>query len=259
MSRSQHPFVLSGLVIATMLAIAPTNLLAETTSLTGKDPNPQTSTKIVPLPTTTTSGAAKTTATDVIVKSVIPSKSKDESPITPASTTTGAKPTASPGTTTTGAKPADGNSPAPKPPATAVSTSSPPAIEAVVSLVLNLKERRVYVRRGDKVIAKYPVAIGKKGWETPVGEWQVMEKVTNPGWTSFKDNTVLKPGKDNPLGERWIGFWTDGKDMIGFHGTPNVKSIGTAASHGCVRMHNRDVKAMFTLVKVGTVVTVVEK
>jgi lipoprotein-anchoring transpeptidase ErfK/SrfK len=126
-----------------------------------------------------------------------------------------------------------------------------------VSLVLNLKEKHVYVYKGDKVLTKYPVAIGKKGWETPQGEWQVMEKVVNPGWTSFKDGSVMKPGKDNPLGERWIGFWTDGKDVIGFHGTANIKSIGTAASHGCVRMHNRDVKALFPLVKVGTTVKVV--
>ena len=93
MSRSQYPFLLkSGLVMATMLAIVPTSLHAETTSLTGKDLNPQTSTKIAPVPTTTTSGAVKTTATDEIVKSVIPSKSKDKSPIVPVSTTTGINP-----------------------------------------------------------------------------------------------------------------------------------------------------------------------
>jgi lipoprotein-anchoring transpeptidase ErfK/SrfK len=60
------------------------------------------------------------------------------------------------------------------------------------------------------------------------------------------------------LGERWIGFWTDGQDTIGFHGTPNVKSIGTAASHGCVRMYNQDVRVLFDLVKVGTPVQVIK-
>jgi lipoprotein-anchoring transpeptidase ErfK/SrfK len=138
------------------------------------------------------------------------------------------------------------------------STSQTPVID-VVNLVLKLNEKKVYVYKGDKLITKYPVAIGKKGWETPTGEWQVMEKVTNPGWTSFKDGKVIKPGSQSPLGQRWIGFWTDGKDMIGFHGTPDVKSIGTAASHGCVRMLNKDVKALFPLVKVGTTVKVVEE
>ena len=265
MSRSQHSFVLnSGLVIATLLAIVPTSLHAETISVSGKNLIAQTSTKASPIPDTT-STPIKAIGSDTTIKSVVSPQSKDGLPIVTNTPKTGSNLTTenSAKTATSGVKPATGNTPTatPKPPTTAVSTSSPNPIEAVVTLVLNLRERQVYVRQGDKVIAKYPVAIGKKGWETPVGEWQVMEKVTNPGWTSFKDGgkTVLKPGKNNPLGERWIGFWTDGKDMIGFHGTPNIKSIGTAASHGCVRMHNRDVKAMFQLVRVGTVVTVVDK
>jgi lipoprotein-anchoring transpeptidase ErfK/SrfK len=141
----------------------------------------------------------------------------------------------------------------------AIVASSQQPVESVVSLLLKLNEKRVYVYKGDKIIANYPVAIGKKNWETPVGEWQVMETLTNPAWTSFKNGSVIAPGPKNPLGERWIGFWTDGKDTIGFHGTPDVKSIGTAASHGCVRMHNRDVKALFPLVKVGTTVKVVNE
>ena len=129
----------------------------------------------------------------------------------------------------------------------------------MVTLLIKLKEKKVYVYKGDKLVTKYPVAIGKKGWETPTGEWQVMEKIKNPAWTSFKTGEVFAPGTENPLGARWIGFWTDGEDVIGFHGTANVKSIGTAASHGCVRMRNRDVKALFPLVKVGTTVKVVDE
>lgn len=155
---------------------------------------------------------------------------------------------------TTPANPPEGS----KQPNGNITQPQTPVTDAV-NLVLNLKQRRVYVYKGDKVIAKYPVAIGKKGWETPVGEWQVMEKVKNPGWTNFKTGEVMKPGKENPLGVRWIGFWTDGEDVIGFHGTPNIKSIGTAASHGCVRMYNRDVRALYPLVKVGTTVKVVAK
>ncbi len=125
-----------------------------------------------------------------------------------------------------------------------------------VHLLLKVGERKVYVYRGEKLIRTYPVAVGKKGWETPVGNWNVMLLQKNPGWTNFKTGEVLPPGPDNPLGERWIGFWTDGKDEIGFHGTTNLGSIGKAASHGCVRMSNKDVKILFKLVKVGTVVRV---
>ena len=266
-----------------MLAIVPTSLHAETTTVVGQDPAPQTTpsptaakvtgsrqpetqskpgTEVAPAPATTATGS---NATPTAKSGATPAPTaKSGTPLAPATTTTGVTtPTAKPGTTpapattATGTKPATGSNVTPqKQPASAVSTNSPPVMDTV-NLVLNLKEKQVYVYKGDKVLSKYPVAIGKKGWETPTGEWYVMEKVVNPGWTSFKDGSVLKPGKDNPLGERWIGFWTDGKDVIGFHGTPNIKSIGTAASHGCVRMYNKDVKALFPLVKVGTTVKVV--
>jgi lipoprotein-anchoring transpeptidase ErfK/SrfK len=275
-----------------MLAIVPTSLIAEITPAQGQDPSPQTATPNSSKGTSTEQSGAQSkagvpatpaTGTTPTAKSGTPaapattatgtkpatesaaSTAKPGTPLAPATATTSTKPasgtapTAKPGTaavTATGSSPTTGNGIDSKAPASAVSTNSPPVMETV-SLVLNLKEKHVYVYKGDKVLTKYPVAIGKKGWETPLGEWQVMEKVVNPGWTSFKDGSVIKPGKNNPLGERWIGFWTDGKDVIGFHGTPNVKSIGTAASHGCVRMLNRDVKALFPLVKVGTTVKVV--
>lgn len=273
MSRSSNSFLIrSGLVIATMLAIVPTSVRAETTTVRGQDAAPQTSTTVTPQ-TTPSPSAAKGTGGS---QSETQSKPETETAPVPAPTATGSKapptaksgtnptttPTAksgtplAPATTATGTKPAAGTNGTPQKPASTVSTNSPPVMDTV-NLVLNLKEKQVYVYKGDKILTKYPVAIGKKGWETPTGEWYVMEKVVNPGWTSFKDGSVMRPGKDNPLGERWIGFWTDGKDVIGFHGTPNVKSIGTAASHGCVRMHNKDVKALFPLVKVGTTVKVV--
>lgn len=125
-----------------------------------------------------------------------------------------------------------------------------------IHLLLKVGERKVHVYRGEKLIHTYPVAVGKKGWETPTGNWTVMIMQKNPGWTSFKTGEVTPPGPDNPLGERWIGFWTDGKDEIGFHGTTNLASIGKAASHGCVRMSNKDVKVLYKLVRVGTVVRV---
>lgn len=123
-------------------------------------------------------------------------------------------------------------------------------------LVLKLQERRVYLYQGDEVLISYPVAIGKKGWETPTGNFQIIQKVRQPSWQHPWNGTIFPPGPENPLGERWIGFWTDGKNYIGFHGTPGENLIGQAVSHGCVRMRNRDVKTLFELVKMGTPVIV---
>ena len=163
--------------------------------------------------------------------------------------------------TTTPNQPATGTSytPAATPTTKPAAANTQTPVDNAITLLLKLKEKRVYVYRGDKLLNKYPVAIGKKGRETPTGEWQVMEKIKNPGWTSFRTGEYFAPGRENPLGSRWIGFWTDGKDTIGFHGTPNVKSIGKAVSNGCVRMYNRHVKALFPLVKVGTTVKVVDE
>jgi L,D-transpeptidase ErfK/SrfK len=127
----------------------------------------------------------------------------------------------------------------------------------VVKLVLKRSERRVYVYEGEKVVSSYRVAVGKAGWETPLGTFKVLSMEENPIFKSFKSGRIIEPGPDNPLGVRWIGIWTDGKTQLGFHGTNEPELIGQAVSHGCIRMHNKDVTKLYGQVKEGTVVTVV--
>lgn len=123
-------------------------------------------------------------------------------------------------------------------------------------LVVRLSQRRVYLYKQDQVVASYPIAIGKPGWETPVGEYRVFNMEKNPIFKSFKSGRIIKPGPDNPLGVRWIGIWTDGKTQLGFHGTNEPELIGHAVSHGCIRMLNKDVTALFDQVAIGTPVRV---
>ena len=110
------------------------------------------------------------------------------------------------------------------------------------------------------------------GWETPVGSFRVLEKTINPVWEHPQKGTHTPSGPANPLGSRWIGFhqdcqgrrgW-DGEQMLdikgcvvtGFHGTPYSWTVGQALSHGCVRLHDEDVREVFELVSLGTPVTV---
>lgn len=130
----------------------------------------------------------------------------------------------------------------------------PEALET--RLVLKLGEHKVYVYQGSSLKASYPVAVGREGWETPTGQFKVTSMVKNPGWTNPFTGEVMTSGSDNPLGERWIQFWTDGENAIGFHGTPSRESVGRSASHGCVRMYNEDVRELYALVQLGTPVTV---
>jgi L,D-transpeptidase ErfK/SrfK len=127
----------------------------------------------------------------------------------------------------------------------------------MVKLVLKRSERRVYVYEGEKVVSSYRVAVGKAGWETPLGTFKVLSMEENPIFKSFKSGRIIEPGPDNPLGVRWIGIWTNGKTQLGFHGTNEPELIGQAVSHGCIRMHNKDVTKLYNQVKEGTVVTVV--
>ncbi len=123
-------------------------------------------------------------------------------------------------------------------------------------LVLRLSERMVYVYQSNSLKVSYPVAVGREGWATPTGQFKVTSMVKNPGWTNPFTGEVMTFGPDSPLGERWIQFWTDGENAIGFHGTPSRDSVGRAASHGCVRMYNEDVRELYDLVLLGTPVTV---
>lgn len=132
-------------------------------------------------------------------------------------------------------------------------------------LELSLSKRRVSLFEGTKVVKSFPVAVGKPGWETPVGNHTIQTKYVNPPWVHWDGGDVI-PGGDpyNPLGTRWIGFWSgkarSGSDGVaGFHGTTQKAraSIGSAASHGCVRMYKEDIEALFDLVEIGMTVDVV--
>ena len=127
-----------------------------------------------------------------------------------------------------------------------------------IRLKISLSRRQVTLYRENTPIKSYPIAVGRKGWETPTGNFEVTQMIQNPKWINPITGKAI-PGGDpeNPLGRYWIGFWTNGRDWIGFHGTPNPESVGRPASHGCIRMYNKDVEELFSQVSVGTPVTVV--
>ncbi len=123
-------------------------------------------------------------------------------------------------------------------------------------LVVDLSDRRVYVYRIGEVIASYPTGIGKKGWETPTGSFQVFHMQHDPVWRHPITGKVFPPGADSPLGDRWIGFMSDRDGEIGFHGTPDDSLVGNPVSHGCLRMRNPDVRMLYKQIKIGTSVEV---
>ncbi|MCE1248175.1 MAG: L,D-transpeptidase family protein [Firmicutes bacterium] len=109
-----------------------------------------------------------------------------------------------------------------------------------------------------KVLKRYSIACGSPAYPTPTGDYFITDKQYNPAWYPpnspwAKDSKPIPPGPGNPLGTRWIGL---NANVVGIHGTSSPWSIGSAASHGCVRMYIPDVEELFELVDVGTPVSI---
>lgn len=132
------------------------------------------------------------------------------------------------------------------------------AITQPIRLEVRLRQRQVFVFEGDRIKKSYPIAIGKPGWETPTGTFKIVEMQRHPTWIHpFTGKVVPPTDPEIPITEAAIVFTTSTKGgVIGFHGTPNRDSIGTAASHGCVRMYNEHIRELYGLVALGTPVIV---
>ncbi|HEX2924971.1 MAG TPA: L,D-transpeptidase family protein [Ruminiclostridium sp.] len=106
-------------------------------------------------------------------------------------------------------------------------------------ILVHIDEKTLYLFENEKCIKKYPIASGKPGWPSPIGEWKIVEKSQ---W-----------GKG--FGGRWLGLnvrWGN----YGIHGTQDEASIGRPASHGCIRMYNKDIKELYDIVPMGTAVVI---
>lgn len=118
-------------------------------------------------------------------------------------------------------------------------------------VLVSLVDRQLAVIQDGEVIATFQVAVGADVTPSPAGEFKVVNRLENP--TYYHPGIVIPAGKDNPLGTRWLGLSQKG---YGIHGTNAPRSIGQPASHGCIRLRNRDVEKLFTMVNVGDTVKI---
>lgn len=133
---------------------------------------------------------------------------------------------------------------------------NPDPIAAQTRLVVHLGDRKVTLYQQDQETISYPIAVGRTGWETPIGSFRVISMQKDPIWRHPFTGELVFSGASNPLGSRWIGFWSDGVHEIGFHGTNQEDLIGQAVSHGCIRMRDADAQALYGQVAIGTLVEV---
>lgn len=106
-----------------------------------------------------------------------------------------------------------------------------------------------------KLARTFTVAVGQEGLETPEGLYEIQAMEENPiwhvpesDWAGDLAGQTIPPGPENPIKARWMAIF----EGAGIHGTEDVASLGSAASHGCVRMAIADVEALYEQVEVGT-------
>lgn len=129
-----------------------------------------------------------------------------------------------------------------------------------IAVTVSRDDRLARVFDKGELVKTYRVAVGEPKYPTPTGQYTVQSMQKDPVWTVPQSKWAGKlagkviPAGDprNPIIARWIGF----NGSVGFHGTKSVGSLGTAASHGCVRMNPDDVSDLFERVRTGTPVLV---
>lgn len=144
-------------------------------------------------------------------------------------------------------------------PATASQSVQVPSSYPAGMIIIKQSERQLYFTNGDGTAIRYPIAIGKTGkaWR---GKTYIEGKFIRPDWSPpavvARDHPELPrfiPGgaPNNPMGERALTLQLD---QVAIHGTTQKmrKSVGTAASYGCIRMLNEDVVDLYDRVSVGT-------
>ena len=132
------------------------------------------------------------------------------------------------------------------------------AYPTVVTIDRNSFTLRLFKRL--KISKRYGVAVGQPAYPTPTGQYSIQNKQVNPAWTApnspwageLAGTTTPGGSASNPLRARWMGI-TGG---VGIHGTSQEYSIGTRASHGCIRMRVADVIDLYPRVPLGTPVLI---
>ncbi|MBB4197314.1 L,D-transpeptidase [Rhodoblastus sphagnicola] len=141
---------------------------------------------------------------------------------------------------------------------------SDPTGEAAGTLTVNTRQRKLYYSLGGGQAVQYSIAVGKAGFAWK-GSATIGRKAFWPGWTPPKEMLERHPdlpehmdgALNNPLGARALYLFQGKTDtLFRIHGTNEPKSIGTASSSGCIRMHNADVIDLYGRVSAGTKVVV---
>jgi L,D-transpeptidase ErfK/SrfK len=134
-------------------------------------------------------------------------------------------------------------------------------------IIINLAEMRLYCffsMDSRKYVSTYPIGIGREGYSTPPGIYNITLKVKDPVWRVPADIRKEKPelpayvlpGTDNPLGKYWLQLSVNG---YGIHGTNMPYGVGRRVSHGCIRLYPEDIELLSKFVEPGMPVKIIDE
>ncbi len=127
-------------------------------------------------------------------------------------------------------------------------------MKAKFSIAIDISDHELKLYADNELLKTYSVATGRQGHPTPKGTFTIVNKLENPAW--YHEGVSVPSGNPkNILGTRWMGF---SLKSYGIHRTTLHENVGTAASEGCIRMLNNEVEELYTIVSVGTTVTLSE-
>jgi lipoprotein-anchoring transpeptidase ErfK/SrfK len=118
-------------------------------------------------------------------------------------------------------------------------------------VLVSIPDRKLAVMEDGFAIRTFSVSVGATGSPSPTGVFEIVNRLAEPAY--YHAGVVIPPGSHNPLGPRWVGL---NKKGYGIHGTNVPASVGRAASHGCIRLRNRDIVEFAKLVNIGDTVEI---
>ncbi|MBN1871049.1 MAG: L,D-transpeptidase family protein [Candidatus Omnitrophica bacterium] len=125
--------------------------------------------------------------------------------------------------------------------------------KARYSILVDKSQNILMLKANDEILKIYNVSTGENN-STPIGTFKIINKLANPTW--YKAGAIVPPdSSDNILGTRWMGL-----DVLsyGIHGTTDESTIGLQITQGCVRMRNKDVEELYSIVPIDTEVTIID-
>ncbi|MDO8489541.1 MAG: L,D-transpeptidase family protein [Candidatus Omnitrophota bacterium] len=124
---------------------------------------------------------------------------------------------------------------------------------APFNILVNKSQNILLLKSDEEIFKTYIVSTGKNNC-SPVGTFKIVNKLTNPTW--FKAGAIVPAqSPENVLGTRWMGFDLAG---YGIHGTTEPKELGKQVTQGCVRLNNTEVEELYSIIPVGTEVTIID-